>query len=80
MELLKPDFYDAFVCIASRCRDTCCAGWEIEVDEETLKKYGEGAGKFRQESPFPDFPGRGRSLLYPGPGEKMPFSKREKSL
>ena len=38
MKLLKPDFYDDFVCIASRCRDTCCAGWEIEVDEETLKK------------------------------------------
>ncbi len=46
MELLKPDFYDAFVCIASRCRDTCCAGWEIEVDEETLKKYGEVPGNF----------------------------------
>lgn len=40
MKLLKPDFYDGFACIASRCRDTCCAGWEIEVDEETLKNTG----------------------------------------
>ena len=46
MKLLKPDFYDGFACIASRCRDTCCAGWEIEVDEETLKKYREVPGNF----------------------------------
>lgn len=46
MKLLKPDFYDGFACIASRCRDTCYAGWEIEVDEETLKKYREVPGNF----------------------------------
>lgn len=46
MKLLKPDFYDEFVCTASLCRDTCCAGWEIEVDGETLEKYRGLEGSF----------------------------------
>ena len=46
MRQLKPDFYDDFACTASRCRDTCCAGWEIEVDGETLEKYRKVPGSF----------------------------------
>lgn len=46
MKTLKPDFYDTFVCTASRCQDTCCAGWEIEVDEDTCRKYRQVEGNF----------------------------------
>ena len=39
MILRKPDFYDQFKCIASRCTDTCCVGWEIDIDEATQEVY-----------------------------------------
>ncbi len=34
-----PSYYKEFRCIADRCRHTCCAGWEIDVEGETLPKY-----------------------------------------
>ena len=36
MRYLKPHFYDKFVCTAGACPDTCCAGWQIMIDEESL--------------------------------------------
>ncbi|WP_405338611.1 flagellin lysine-N-methylase [Fibrobacter sp.] len=46
MILRKPDFYDQFQCIASRCTDTCCVGWEIDIDEASLEAYNKVAGAF----------------------------------
>ena len=46
MILRKPDFYDQFQCIASRCTDTCCVGWEIDIDEYSLEVYRKVAGAF----------------------------------
>lgn len=40
MMVVKPKFYAGFKCIASACPDTCCAGWEIEVDEDSHEYYG----------------------------------------
>ena len=34
-----PNYYSDFRCIASACRHTCCVGWEIDVDEEALRRY-----------------------------------------
>ena len=34
-----PDFYDAFRCTASRCRHTCCRGWEIDIDADAAARY-----------------------------------------
>lgn len=39
MRYIKPDYYDEFACIADRCPDTCCAGWQIMIDEDSLEKY-----------------------------------------
>ena len=39
-----PDYYPAFRCLAGRCRHTCCAGWEIDIDTETLEKYMRAPG------------------------------------
>ena len=39
MFYIKPDFYDKFKCIADKCTDSCCIGWEIDVDEVALEKY-----------------------------------------
>lgn len=39
MQTVYPDYYSEFQCIAAECRHTCCAGWEIDIDEETLGRY-----------------------------------------
>ena len=39
MKLYAPKYYKNFVCIADRCRHSCCIGWEIDIDEKTVKKY-----------------------------------------
>ena len=44
MRYIKPDFYDDFRCIASACCHSCCAGWEIDIDEDTADYYAELSG------------------------------------
>lgn len=34
-----PDYYEKFQCIAGSCEATCCAGWQIVIDDESLEKY-----------------------------------------
>ena len=34
MKGCRPEYYDRFRCIAGACKDSCCIGWEIDVDEE----------------------------------------------
>ena len=41
-----PDYYHEFTCIAGACEDTCCAGWQIVVDKESLEKYKKVPGTF----------------------------------
>lgn len=36
---VKPSFYDDFKCKADKCTDSCCIGWEIDIDDVTLEKY-----------------------------------------
>ncbi len=48
MRYVKPDYYDKFRCIADKCPDTCCAGWQIVIDEKTLEKY------YKDKSTFAD--------------------------
>lgn len=46
MKQIEPWFYEKFRCIAHLCEDTCCAGWEIYIDEESLVRYGCDKSKF----------------------------------
>ena len=43
-----PDYYKKFQCIADKCEDTCCAGWQIVIDEKSQKKYKKVRGSFRK--------------------------------
>lgn len=47
MQITKPTFYKEFSCIAGACPDTCCAGWQIMIDEKSLQKYRRFKGSFR---------------------------------
>ena len=46
MKIVVPDYYKNFKCIASECEDTCCAGWEIVIDDKTYEYYNSVSGKF----------------------------------
>lgn len=46
MKYTVPDYYHKFKCIASDCPATCCAGWQIVIDNKTLKKYMDCRGPF----------------------------------
>ena len=49
MKLIAPDYYPQFQCIADRCRHSCCIGWEIDVDEDSLKQYAQLPGELGAE-------------------------------
>lgn len=44
MEYTIPHYFDRFRCVAAECEDTCCAGWQIMIDEDTLEKYRQTGG------------------------------------
>lgn len=46
MYISKPNYYDAFRCLADQCEDTCCAGWQIVIDEDSLEAYKKVEGDF----------------------------------
>ncbi len=76
MLTVYPDYYPAFRCIAGACRHSCCIGWEIDIDEETLARYRAISGplgqrlarQISQDDP-PHF------LL--GAGERCPFLNKD---
>ena len=39
MELIYPSYYKQFVCIASRCPDSCCHEWDVQVDAQSAARY-----------------------------------------
>lgn len=41
-----PSYYRKFRCIADRCKDSCCIGWEIDIDEDTFAYYKSVEGTF----------------------------------
>ncbi|MBQ3133921.1 MAG: flagellin lysine-N-methylase [Clostridia bacterium] len=48
MKHVKPQYTTAFRCIASRCRHSCCVGWEIEVDAAAQARYAAVDGPIRE--------------------------------
>ena len=49
MKFRYPAYYEQFSCIADRCEDTCCAGWEIDIDDESYAYYMNVEGAFGEE-------------------------------
>lgn len=39
MKIIKPDYYDDFVCLAGACPDSCCKDWAVDVDPDSAKRY-----------------------------------------
>lgn len=34
-----PSYYKSFQCTASKCSDSCCIGWEVDIDEKALERF-----------------------------------------
>ena len=41
-----PSYCEKFSCIADKCKDNCCIGWEIDIDSDTLYYYKSISGDF----------------------------------
>lgn len=66
-----PNYYKEFSCIADKCEATCCAGWQIVVDEDSLKKYKKVTGPFKQRiREGVDFK---EGVFYQNPGKRCAF-------
>lgn len=46
MLLRVPTYYKDFACIAEKCNYSCCAGWDVDLDEETADYYRSVKGAF----------------------------------
>lgn len=62
MKVRVPAYYKKFSCIAGECEDTCCAGWEIDIDEASYGYYQKMPGEFGDQV-------RGCIKEYEGSGE-----------
>ena len=48
VNMFLPKYMVEFKCVSSRCIDTCCAGWDINIDECTYDKYTHSTGKLKE--------------------------------
>ncbi|MDD7201577.1 MAG: flagellin lysine-N-methylase [Sphaerochaetaceae bacterium] len=45
MRIAYPSVFTGFSCLAGDCPLTCCIGWSVEIDSDSLKRYQKLAGK-----------------------------------
>lgn len=77
MKTIVPDYYAGFACIAGKCRHSCCVGWEIDIDEESLCRFratqGEIGRRLRRDIAETD---EGACFILQQ-GERCPFLNRD---
>lgn len=39
MITLVPEYYSNFKCKTGKCKHSCCIGWEIDIDDESLERF-----------------------------------------
>lgn len=47
VNVFQPKYMTEFKCICSSCTDSCCTGWDINIDEDTYNKYINSNGNFK---------------------------------
>ena len=72
MKIIVPDYYRAFRCIAGECRHTCCEGWEIDIDPESLARFSGDANITRH------IEYTGTPHFHLASGERCPFLNKDK--
>lgn len=41
-----PEYYSEFSCVGGSCKDSCCIGWELDIDDESYEYYKSVSGSF----------------------------------
>lgn len=49
MKNIYPSYFQKFRCIADKCPDSCCRGWDVVVDDETNEYYKTVGGEFGEK-------------------------------
>ena len=78
MKLIAPNYYKDFHCIADRCHHSCCIGWEIDIDEDSLAFYRTVDGAFGERLQKNVAYGEdGAHFRLSGTEERCPFLRRD---
>ncbi len=68
MKVMTPCYYKDFRCIAGACTDTCCAGWDVDVDKDSYRYYKTVKGAFGK---------RLKSVMVPSQDGECTFTLKE---
>jgi lysine-N-methylase len=79
MKIITPRYYKDFKCIAGACTDTCCAGWDVDVDEASYKFYKSVGGEFGKRLKRVMVPEKGGGCTFTLQDGRCPFLN-EKNL
>jgi len=79
MKIITPHYYKDFKCIAGACTDTCCAGWDVDVDEASYKFYKSVGGEFGKRLKHVMVPEKGGGCTFTLQDGRCPFLN-EKNL
>ena len=71
MKIIAPDYYKEFHCIADKCHHSCCVGWEIDIDEESLQRF-QKIEEIQKEIAYAENPEEMPHFRLM-PGERCPF-------
>ncbi len=74
VKIFMPKYMSNFKCIGPKCTDTCCLGWDINIDSNTYSKYINSTnslkklvqGKFKENKENHDFFNKGLMILKEG--------------
>ena len=71
MIMKMPLYCKDFKCIADKCKDNCCVGWEIDIDPSSAEYYDSVGGEFgdRLKSNIE----KGEVCSFKLKGERCPF-------
>lgn len=39
VKMRYPEYFKEFKCIGGNCKDSCCIGWDIDIDKTTFRQY-----------------------------------------
>lgn len=48
VNMFIPRYMVGFKCVSSKCIDTCCVGWDINIDENTYNRYENSESKLNK--------------------------------
>ena len=77
MLMKMPVYCKSFKCIADKCKDNCCIGWEIDIDPSSAEYYENVKGEFGEK--LRNNIEKGEVCSFKLKGERCPFLN-EKNL